>query len=236
MSALTPPIQSVDVEESKHLRTILPLDSLEELDKAAKTLCKAFAKSPANDYLLRKFFKLSLDEPVSKCRLNSILTYFMAWYHDLGGEVVEANNFDAVGVWSVPGCHLPHTFSDDPEFNRIFFEDLDKRKSEVLPKNLDCYYLFIIGKDPTQHHVRGSVRKILQDYKQRADSEDCACVLEAISEHAKSVYEYFGYKVVQEFNFGKGEIDHRGRLDPNGEGFTAYLMVYYKDLQLLNID
>lgn len=236
MSALTPPTQSIDLEMAKHSRTVLPLDNLEWLDKAAKTLCRAFENSPANDYLLRKFFKLSMDEPVSKCRLNSMLTYLMAWYHDLGGEVVEANNFDAVGVWSLPGRHLPHTMSDDAKFNEIFFERLDKRRLEVLPEGMDCYYLFIIGKDPTQRQIRGSVRKILEDFKQRADDDNCACVLEAISEHARSVYEYFGYKVIEEFTFGEGEIDPDGNIDPNGEGYKSYLMVYYKYPELLDLN
>ncbi|CAR29134.1 hypothetical protein ZYGR_0Z00550 [Zygosaccharomyces rouxii] len=236
MSALTPPTHSIDLETGKHSRTVQPLDSLEELDQASKTLCRAFADSSANDYLLRKFFKLSLDEPMSRCRLNAMLTYLIAWYHDLGGEVVQAKDFDAVGVWSSPGRHLPHTYSDDPKFNEIFFERLDERKLEVLPAGMDYYYLFMIGKDPTQRNVRGSVRKILEDYKKRADEDNCACILEAINEHAKSVYEYFGYKVVQEFKFGEGEINEDGTLDPNGKGFTAYLMIYYKAPELLKIN
>lgn len=236
MSALTPPAQSVDFNLEKYSHTILALDGIEALDRAAGTLCKAFADSPANDYLLRKFFRLSLDEPVSKCRLNSMLTYLMAWYHDLGGEVVEANNFDAVGVWSLPGHHLPHTMSDDPKFNEVFFERLDQRKLEVLPPGVDYYYLFILGKDPTQRHVRGSVRKIFQDFKKRADDDNCACILEAINEHARSVYEYFGYKVIEEFRFGEGEIDEQGNRDANGKGYKSYLMIYYKDPQLLNLN
>lgn len=234
MSVLTPPTETVDLNIEKHSRAVMPLNSLEDLSRASNTLCKAFEDCPANDYLLKKFFNIPLNEPVSKYRLNSITNYYTAWYHDLGGEVVEANDFDAVAIWSLPNHHLPHTLSDDAQFNKIFFEDLDERKRQVLPKGMDYYYLFIIGKDVSQSHVRGSVRQILNEYKRRADADNCACVLEAISEHAKSVYEYFGYKVFQEFKFGIGEIDSRGHLDPQGEGFTAYLMIYYKDLNVLH--
>ncbi|AQZ10015.1 YOR012W [Zygosaccharomyces parabailii] len=234
MSVLTPPTQVADLNTGKHSRTVVPLNSFEDITRATDTLCKAFADSAANDYLLRKFFNISLREPVSRCRFNAIISYYTAWYHDLGGEIVEANDFDAVGIWSLPGRHLPHTLSNDPQFNKLFFDDLDERRYQVLPEGMDCYYLFMIGKDPSQQHVRGSVRQILGDYKQRADADNCACVLEAISEHARSVYEYFGFKVFKEFKFGVGEVDSQGQVDSQGSGFTAYLMIYYKDPQVLN--
>ena len=81
----------------------------------------------------------------------------------------------------------------------------------------------------TQPEVRGSVRAIFETYKRKADQEGVALVLEAINEHAKSVYEYFGFKNYLTFCYGKGEVDSQGRPDPNGEGFTGYLMIYNKD-------
>lgn len=170
-----------------------------------------------------------MDENVSRSRINAILFYYTAWYADNGGEVTEANDYDAVGIWSLPGQHLPATLSDDPKFNKIFFDDLDKRKYEVLPPSMGYYYLFMIGKDLSQPNVRGSVRTILNHYKERADRDNCAVVLEAISEHAKSVYEYFGFRICLTFKFGEKEVNSQGILDPEGEGFTGYLMIYHKD-------
>ncbi|CAI4765633.1 BDH_1b_G0049560.mRNA.1.CDS.1 [Saccharomyces cerevisiae] len=112
---------------------------------------------------------------------------------------------------------------------RFFFHDLTVRKHEVMPLGMDYYYLYAIGKDPSHPEIRGSVRKILEKYKTKADKANCALALEAISEHARSVYEYFGFKTYLVFQFGVGEVNSKGEPDPQGKGFTAYLMLYHKD-------
>ncbi|CCC71726.1 hypothetical protein NCAS_0I00580 [Naumovozyma castellii] len=205
------------------------LNHTNDVDKVTKTLCIAFADSTPGDYLMKKFFNVALDEPTSRSRIDAMMHYYTACYHDLGGELIEANSFDAVSLWSVPGAHLPVSYTNDPKFNKIFFDDMVKRKKAVLPEGMDYYYLFMIGKDLTHPEIRGSVRKIFQYFQKRADDENCAIILEAISEHARSVYEYFGFKNYLTFKFGVGECDSKGNLDPKGEGFTAYLMIYHKD-------
>lgn len=212
-----------------HSRTVVPINRTQDVERATKTLIKAFVDSPSNDYLMKKFFNLPIEEHVSKKRINSILHYFTALYADKGGEIVEANDFDAVAVWTGPGHHFHQDETNDEKFNKIFFDDLYKKREEVMPKGMDCYYLFILGKDLTHPEIRGSVRAIFDTYKKKADKEGVALVLEAISEHAKSVYEYFGFKNYLTFRYGQGEVDSRGRPDPNGEGFAGHLMIYYKD-------
>ena len=205
------------------------MNRTDDIVKAGECLAKAFADSPANDYLMKKFFNISMQEKCSKGRMNAILAYFLNLYLDFGGEIVEANDFDAVAVWTTPKSHFHQSETNDPAFNKIFFESLGNKMKEVIPKDVGYYYLFIIGKDLTHPEVRGSVRKIFDSYKERADEENCAIVLEAISEKAKAVYEYFGFKNYLDFNFGKNEVDATGKYDPNGEGFTGYLMIYYKN-------
>ncbi|EHN00284.1 YDR391C-like protein [Saccharomyces cerevisiae x Saccharomyces kudriavzevii VIN7] len=207
----------------------LPVNLTCDVERASKTLFKAFEKSYANDYLMKKFFHVPITEKVSRARINAMIHYYTTCYNDLNGEVAEANDFDAVAIWSRPGCHLPATLSDDESFNKIFFDDLTARKHEVMPEGMDYYYLYAIGKDPSHPEIRGSVRKILEEYKLKADKANCALALEAISEHAKSVYEYFGFRTYLVFQFGVGEVNCMGEPDPQGEGFTAYLMLYHRD-------
>lgn len=233
MNVVSPPSSPKEVVLSEqkvcHSRTVVPLNITTDVFRAAECLRKAFKDSKANDYLLKKFFNIPLTENCSKQRLDSILLYYLTLYSDFGGEIVEANDFDAVAVWTTPGRHFHQAPTNDPAFNKVFFEDLEKRQKEVIPEGVGYYYLFIIGKDLTQPEVRGSVRKIFETYKQRADAENCALVLEAISDTAKSVYEYFGFKNYLTFNYGVNEADSNGKYDPTGEGFTAYFMLYYKD-------
>ncbi|CCD26852.1 Iat4p NDAI_0I02840 [Naumovozyma dairenensis CBS 421] len=226
IDAQSPFIQEGDDASSN--TGIAGLNITNDVEKVAQTLCVAFT-SPCSDYLMKKFFNIPLDEPTTRARVNAMIHYYTACYHDLGGELAEANDFDAVSLWSIPGKHLPVSYTNDDKFNKIFFDDMLKRKLSVLPVGMEYYYLFMIGKDLRHPEVRGSVRSIFKYYQKRADDDNCAIILEAISEHAKSVYEYFGFKNYLTFHFGKGECDSQGNLDPNGEGFTAYLMIYHKD-------
>ncbi|CDO93273.1 unnamed protein product [Kluyveromyces dobzhanskii CBS 2104] len=234
MSIISPPVspgEAVASQPSKerHSRTVIPLNLTKDVERASKCLDKAFADSPANDYLMKKFFNVSVREPCSKARVNSMLKYFLHLYDDFGAEIVEANGFDAVAVWTTPKSHFHQNETNDAKFNDIFFTNLGRVTKSLIPEGVDYYYLFIIGKDLTHPEIRGSVRAIFDAYKKRADAENCAMVLEAISEKAKSVYEYFGFKNYLDFSFGQNEVDSNGNYDPNGEGFNAHLMIYYKN-------
>ncbi|CAR30088.1 Iat4p [Lachancea thermotolerans CBS 6340] len=235
-SPLSPPASPLVDLESKpvvkvnngHCRTVVPVNKVTNIERATLTLAKAFHDSKANDYLMKKFANIPSSEEVPKARINEILHQFNLLYAAKGGEIVEANDFDAVAVWTGPGHHFDQDLTNDPVFNHIFFEVLHDKRDEIL-KELDCYYLFIVGKDLTNPKVRGSVRAIFDTYKRKADEEGVALVLEAINEHARSVYEYFGFKNYHTFHFGAGEVDANGKANPNGEGFVGYLMIYYKD-------
>lgn len=197
--------------------------------KASSTLCKAFSQSAAGDYIMKKFFNISIQEPVSRKRIDAMIHYYTALYHDLEGEIIESNDYDAVALWSTPGKHLTSAKTNDPVFNKNFIEDLSARKKEVIPEDIGYYYLFMIGKDLSKPEIRGSVRAIFQEFKARADEKNCAIVLECISDHAKQVYEYFGFEDYLTFRYGVGEVNSKGEYDPNGEGFVGHLMFYHKD-------
>lgn len=204
------------------------LNYTKDVVRASRTLWKAFDDSAAFDYLTKKFFNLPTDKFVSKERINAITHYYVACYHD-EGEIAEVNDFDAVALFSLPDRHLPKALTNDHHFNLIFFHELQDRLKEVIPEEIGYYYLFMIGKDLGRKDTKGSVRAIFEEYKRRADEQNCAIVLEAIAEHARSVYEYFGFKNYKTFHYGVGEVNENGEPDKNGKGFVGYLMVYHKD-------
>ncbi|CAI4057516.1 hypothetical protein SUVZ_02G5050 [Saccharomyces uvarum] len=205
------------------------LNKATDIRRVAETLAIAFHDSKAFDYISKKFFNIPITEHVSKERINATIAYYASCYLDSPhGEISEVNDFDAVALWSLPP-HVPKIMSNDPKFNKDFIDDLSKRRKQVIPENIGYYYLFCIGKNLNEKSIKGSVRTIFEEYKKRADEDNCAIVLEAIAEHARSVYEYFGFKNYQTFKYGEGEVDSNGNYDPNGEGFTSYLMIYHKD-------
>ncbi|OBA25180.1 hypothetical protein HANVADRAFT_4013 [Hanseniaspora valbyensis NRRL Y-1626] len=202
----------------------------DDIERAAKTLDKAFLNSPSNDYLMKKFMNIPLDQPCSKKRIKSVLEYFCAFYHDNGGEIAEVDDFNTVAVYATPENHIDQWMTNDEVFNQIFFHDLHALYDKYIPENIEYYYLFIVGRDLTDTTKgKGNLRAIFEAYKKRADESNSCIVLEAISEEAKSVYEYFGFKTYSKFTYGQNEVNRKGELDPNGEGFDAYLMIYHKD-------
>ncbi|KAL6937793.1 hypothetical protein ACO0RG_004316 [Hanseniaspora osmophila] len=203
----------------------------DDFERAAHTLNKAFKDSRSNDYLMKKFFNIPLTENVSQGRIKAILEYFAAFYHDNGAEIAEANDFNTVAIYTTPEKPVDQWMTNDSRFNQSMFLDLGHKKHEIIPDHIKYYYLFIVGRDltDTSSKKKGALRKIFETYKQKADDSNSAIVLEAISESAKSVYEYFGFKSYLKFNYGKGEVNAQGEPDKNGCGFDAYLMIYYKD-------
>lgn len=204
----------------------MSLQRTDDVDRAARTLYRAFRGSAANDYLTRKFFNLPMSEPMSQARINACQHYLAAFYYDHGAEVVEANDFNAVAIWVPPNKPISMPKTNDPKFNKVFFDDISEVEKRVIPQGMKFFYLFIIGRDLTDNKTRGSVRAIFNHYTRRADKENVAICLEAISAEARNVYEYFGFKTYLEFQFGAGEVDSKGNADPNGKGFTGYLMIY----------
>lgn len=202
----------------------------DDIERAAKALNNAFLNSPSNDYLMKKFMNIPLDKPCSRKRIKSILEYFCAFYHDNGGEIAEVDDFNTVAVYTAPGKHVDQWMTDDEVFNQIFFHDLHDLYDQFIPQGTGYFYLFIVGRDLTDTTKgKGNLRAIFETYQKRADESDSCIVLEAISEEAKKVYEYFGFKNYSTFTYGKNEVNRKGELDPNGEGFDAHLMIYYKD-------
>ncbi|CCH63043.1 hypothetical protein TBLA_0J00430 [Henningerozyma blattae CBS 6284] len=196
--------------------------------KASRTLELAF-RSKATDYLTKKFFDVPVQEKYSRQRIDAMIHYFTAVNYDYGAHIMEANDLIGVMIYTAPGKHLPVKLTSDLKFNKQYLEKINLRKKEIIPKEIDYYYLFMIGKNPENPNVKGSTRALINDLKNRANNDNCAIVLEAISEQAKEVYRYFGFKTYLTYNYGVGEVNSKGELDSQGCGLTAHLMAYHKD-------
>ncbi|CCF57780.1 hypothetical protein KAFR_0D01340 [Kazachstania africana CBS 2517] len=223
------PDEAQDISVTENVR----LSFTKNLERLSNVIALAFEKMPCNDYLMRKFLNVPVTEPYSQYRVNAISNYLTAFYYDNGAELVQANDFHAVAIWTTPKTPVNMPRTNDEKFNQVFFDELGQIKERLIPKEIQYYYLFVIGRDPNDSVTKGSVRSIFEYYIDRADKENAAIALEAISESAKKVYEYFGFKNYKTFQYGVGEVDSQGVVDSNGQGFTGYLMVYHKDADKL---
>lgn len=204
-----------------------------DVDRVSRCMYKAFESEPANDFLMKKFFNVPIEEYCSQYRIHAYMHLINAYFYDNGAEFIQANDFHAVAIWTAPEILVKVPRTNDETFNKVFFDDLEEVKQKLLPDGMKYYYLFCIGRNPDDITTKGSVRSIFEYYKERADRENVAICLEAISDKARSVYEYFGFKNYKTFKYGVGEFDSKGQMDKNGEGFTGYLMLYHKDADRL---
>lgn len=208
-----------------------PLQPAKDITRASRTLEIAFSKSKSSVYLFKKFLDIPVEEQTSSFRNDAIIHYFTTTFYDKGAHVYEVNDYDGVTIWCEPGKYLAPFSINDPVFEKQFSTIPNEIKKQVIPEGIDYYYLFMIGKDLDHPEVRGSARALLTDLTKRADKDGNAVVLECISDHAKSVYEYFGFKSYLTYYFGQHEVDAEGLPDKSGkfEGFKADLMFYHRD-------
>lgn len=201
-----------------------------DIGKVRKTLEIAFKISPENDYLTKKFWNLPAATQLSRAEINESFKEYIEYFISKGGILLEANNFDCVAI-IVPPKFNPLELEDteDPTFNEQFIEAGNRYKNKLgLGTTVPYYYLFMIGKNLDQLHIKGSARAIIDYLKEKADSENAAVMLEAINKNAKEVYTHFGFENYGEFSYGVGEVDSKGKPNTNGEGFTATFMAYFK--------
>ncbi|GMM56215.1 hypothetical protein DAKH74_028310 [Maudiozyma humilis] len=201
-------------------------EQIEDFEKACVAMQNAFRDGAAYQYLACKLqgkpLTVAHEGPAA---IDALTRNFLTHYRDHGAEIVHAGDYSTVAIWTLPGKSVPMERTSDERFNATFFDESAAVKQRVIPQGMDYYYLFMIGRDP-QSTAKGSTRAVFDKYTRLADAEGRALVLEAITESARDVYAYFGFVNYNTFRYGMGEVDAAGRIDPEGEGHTGYLMVY----------
>ncbi|KAL6925628.1 hypothetical protein ACO0SA_000229 [Hanseniaspora valbyensis] len=203
-----------------------PVNLTNDIITIADALHSAFNKSASFSYFLKKVFNIGLAENFSSHRNKAIMYYYASMYSDLGGEVVECDDFNAVALVCPPGSHIDFSETKDTRFNKIWYEDYDETLESFIGET-PFYYICLVGRNFNQEKKKGSVTKIFKHYMKMADLRKCPIVLEAISDDSRQIYEHYGFKTLHSFKYGENEVNERGELDSKGEGFTAYLMIYY---------
>ena len=73
--------------------------------------------------------------------------------------------------------------------------------------------------------MEGLVRALIEPYLQKASEEGVPAWLEATTKRSRDVYEYLGFKEVEQIQIGAGKADLDGNLKEGGEGLTIYCMI-----------
>ena len=168
-------------------------------------------------------------------------------------ELVQAGNWSAIALWEPPS-YQGKAFIDSKARPGVLLTEWRGRVNAAKARNLAVrsnpstdsesnsasdsengetqlrpyYHLSFLARNPSVPRVPGSINAVMLPFLQRAQAENVPAWLEATTPQAVKVYEHFGFRVVEEIVIGKGSLDAQGwpSIDGNGEGVTAWAMIY----------
>lgn len=155
-----------------------------------------------------------------------------------GAELVQAGNWSAVALWEGP-TYQGKPFIESKARPGPLLAEWRGKVMEAKKKYLSApssptdasqirpfYHLSFLARNPSAPKVSGSIAAVIEPFLQRARDEGVPAWLEATTRQAATVYEHFGFRLVEEITIGVGSIDCQGWPKEDGEGVTAYAMIY----------
>jgi len=123
-----------------------------------------------------------------------------------GAFITEAGDFAACAVWWPPGSHArPKELNnevqgqEEPSLLAAFEREGDQIKRELVWSKYgqDYWHLGLLARDPRKPVVAGAVRAVLQPVVDQAAAERKPIWLVTTSEHARDIYQHYGWQVVR---------------------------------------
>ncbi|OJI97620.1 hypothetical protein ASPVEDRAFT_37039 [Aspergillus versicolor CBS 583.65] len=194
----------------------------EHAERVAEVIAAAFSTSLFTSYLLRTPESTWPTDNIPAGIVGAHFKKSVTSRAEQGAELVEAGNFAAVAVWFPPGNPISTAGVTDPRILE-YREKFSQVKKEHL-QDRDYWYLNLIGRHPERTEP-GVVRALVDPYFKKAREQGVPLYLEAISEHARDVYEHLEFRTIAAVRLGVGRTNARGELDENGEGIMLYGMM-----------
>ncbi|EFX04908.1 hypothetical protein CMQ_5170 [Grosmannia clavigera kw1407] len=159
-----------------------------------------------------------------------------------GGLLLQSYNWAAVAVWLPPGIKKAAPRLPIPEGAVEYLDKFGQIKKQYLGDRLH-WYLNLIARAPGRldkgnyihtlsrpnnflMHLSfsGAIRTLIEPYVRKALEEGFPVYLEATSTHARDIYIYFGFRVLEEVRIGEGIINAEGWVEQGGEGVLLWAM------------
>ncbi|KAL4946281.1 hypothetical protein BDV06DRAFT_218610 [Aspergillus oleicola] len=194
----------------------------EYAERVAEVISVAFSSSLFTAYLLRKPESTWPTDDIPEEVLRPHFLKNVTTRAGLGAELVEAGGFAAAAVWFPPSISISTDGITNPKILDYLGSLIPIRKEHLQGRK--HWYLSLIGRHP-QRTEPGAVRAVIEPYIKKAREQGVPLWLEAINDHARDVYQRFGFRTVAEARVGVGRTSSRGELDENGEGMLVYAMM-----------
>jgi len=223
-------------------RFVTPTDHT-EVTRCVKALASAFDKVPCtNSFSIES--GQSVYEYVDVTVRSSL--------RRPGGALVEAGDASAVALWELPYSSdnatttSPSSGSTDKNPEEMkptegVLSPVKKEWKEVVRRAKEKhiginksrsewrinphYHLDFLARNPHVPRVEGALSAVVLPFLGRAEQDELNVWLEATSPDIVPLYEYFGFRVVEEITVGVGTFDGHGKAKEGGEGVKAWLML-----------
>ncbi|KAL1610719.1 hypothetical protein SLS60_002389 [Paraconiothyrium brasiliense] len=213
---------------SSDLQIVKPLRKItdpSEIPRLAAIVAAGFSQDALNRYLFMG--RESNPEHPKIQTLDDRKKYWEAIIQprfEGGAILVESHDWAVVGLWFPPGVEKKpnpaSTISEGVAEYLTFYKALRQEKLGGRPH----WHLNIIARDP-ERTDKGAVTAIFEPFLAEAKAKNVPVWLESTNEHAKGVYEHFGFKVVGQTRIGKGIAGRDGWAKEGGEGIETWGMI-----------
>ena len=178
---------------------------------AAEMLSRAFWNYPVSTYAYP-------DELVRQERLPCFFQFVLHYCIRYGEVYATSHEMEGVAIWlpsgnypmtpgrvirSVPMSVLFSLLRDSEKRMKSFGDYIDSVHKRLTP--FKHWFLQTIGVDP-QFQGKGYAGKLLRPMFARMDEEGLPCYLETLDEAKVSIYEHFGFKIVEKSTIPKTDL------------------------------
>ena len=171
---------------------------------ASRMMARAFHDYPIN----RHFYP---DAAEREARLPHVFEYHLRYCFSYDHTYATSHQLEGIAIWMrlekvstsltrhlLSGAFWPALRMGKAASRRAqpFFELAEKKHKELAP--FPHWYLMLIGVDP-KFQGKGYASQLMREMFFRIDEEGLPCYLETQREQNVSIYQHFGFKVIDEF-------------------------------------
>ena len=165
-----------------------------------------------------------------------------------GAIAAQAGNFSAVAIWEPPNFSV----KNEPNNRQCsLLEEWKVRIAKVEAEHLGERKDGVIVRDPTTGHAKlrpywhlnylvrnaeipsvpGAISAVVRPFLERARQDGVPVWLEASTLYSASIYEHYGFRMIEKVTIGAGRYGADGWPMLGGEGVSAWAMIYDKHLE-----
>jgi ribosomal protein S18 acetylase RimI-like enzyme len=183
----------------------------EHIKPASLMLSRAFEDDPFNTY--------AFPDPEERVRkMPYAHEFLLRYYISYGGSFITSPKLEGVAVWIHPdnlgtsfwrmiisGAIWPAMKMGIETGRRMQVLDnyTEKKHRDLVPNK--HWYLLLLGVDP-KHQGKGYASQLLNGMLSEIDGEGLPCYLETEGDRNVSIYQHFGFKVIDKFTVPNTQV------------------------------